>query len=738
MAYDYFTRMAGNDVTIAPAQETICAAVQRLVRVHRGAGRRWYPFAMPQPGPEKNAIALQRYRALLDVADSIALHRDLKGLLHDLAERLASIVNFDWIDVILYDQQRDVVRSYLLEGAQLKAASPTMEVPACQSISKLVIDSQRSMVVDDIDQVDGFPKLMTALRGEGVKSICVLPLTTAQGRLGALGFGSKQVAAYRQEDADFLQRVATHVALAVCNTLNYERLQEAQVQLARDRDRIRMLLEINNAVVRNLEFRELFVALSKSHRDVEPHHDYASVALYDERTEQLRIFAIDFLKGKGLIEHDMTFPLEGAAEGWVFHSRRPLRMSPIDVARFPSDIMRRLVAEGIQSACFLPLIAKDKVLGILTVACFRSNTFSDEDVEYLRQIANQVAIGVENALAFREIAVLKDKLAEEKLYLEDEIRTEFNFDEIVGESAALKRILKQVETVAPTDATVLVLGETGTGKELIARAIHRLSMRSERTFVKLNCAAIPTGLLESELFGHERGAFTGAIAQKIGRLELAHGGTLFLDEVGDIPLELQPKLLRALQEREFERLGATRTIRVDARLVAATNRDLAAMVKQGTFRSDLYYRLNVFPMQAPPLRERPEDIPALVRYFVQKYSRRMNRRIESIPSEAMRALAACPWPGNIRELENYIERAVILTKGPSLHVPLAELKTEAAGKETASPVTLEDAERAHIVNVLRESRGVIAGPNGAAERLGLKRTTLQSKMQKLGISRLKY
>jgi formate hydrogenlyase transcriptional activator len=349
-------------------------------------------------------------------------------------------------------------------------------------------------------------------------------------------------------------------------------------------------------------------------------------------------------------------------------------------------------------------------------------------------VASQVAIAVENALAFREIAELKNKLAEEKLYLEDEIRTEMNFEEIVGESAALKQVLAQVETVAPTESTVLVQGETGTGKELIARAIHNLSQRRERTFVKVNCAAIPLGLLESELFGHERGAFTGAIAQKIGRFELADGGTLFLDEVGDIPLELQPKLLRVLQEQEFERLGGTRTIHVDVRLVAATNRDLTQMIADREFRNDLFYRLNVFPLQVPALRQRPEDIALLVRYFAQKYSRRMNKQIESVPAEAMAALTSYSWPGNIRELENLVERAIILSRGPVLEVPLGELR-QATDAEGGTLQTLEAADREHILRALRESKWVLAGPAGAAARLGMKRTTLQSRIRKLGIQR---
>jgi formate hydrogenlyase transcriptional activator len=353
----------------------------------------------------------------------------------------------------------------------------------------------------------------------------------------------------------------------------------------------------------------------------------------------------------------------------------------------------------------------------------------------MQQVAKQVAVAVDNALAYGEISKLKEKLSKEKLYLEEEIRTEYNFEEIIGESAALKKVLKQVEVVAPTDSTALILGETGTGKELLARAIHNLSGRRERTFVKMNCAAIPTGLLESELFGHERGAFTGAIATKVGRFELADGGTLFLDEVGDIPIELQSKLLRVLQEQEFERLGSTRTIRVNVRMVAATNQDLTEMVEKKEFRSDLYYRLNVFPVMIPPLRERREDIPVLVRYFAQKFARQLNRPVERIPADTMEALTAYAWPGNIRELENLIERAVILSTGLDLVVPLSEVKASHAANHTAPVVTLETAEREHIVRTLNATNWVIGGPAGAAAKLGMKRTTLQSKMQKLGISR---
>jgi len=506
-----------------------------------------------------------------------------------------------------------------------------------------------------------------------------------------------------------------------------------QQQLERERDRLRLLLDVTNLLVANRNFRELFVDISGMLRRV-IHHDYASLSLYSPTRNLMRVYALDFPGGQGIIRQGLQFPLEGTPGGFAFGTRKPLLVENLfgELTRFPAEITRWMLQEGIRSACFLPLINRDRVLGVLTVGSSREAAFSRDDLDLLTQVANQAAIAVDNAMAFRQIAELNRKLAQEKHYLESEIRTEYNFEQIVGENPALKRILRQVETVAPTSSTVLILGETGTGKELIARAIHNLSARRERTFVKLNCAAIPTGLLESELFGHEKGAFTGAISQKIGRLDLADKGTLFLDEVGDIPLEVQPKLLRALQEKEFERLGSTRTVRVDVRLIAATNRDLAQMVAERQFRSDLFYRLNVFPIQVPPLRERVSDIPLLVRYFVHKHAKENGKHIERIPAEAMQALTRWPWPGNIRELENFIERAVILSEGPVLSLPLAELRPGTPAPEL-SPSQL--GEREQILRALRAAHGVIAGPSGAAARLGIKRTTLNSRMRKLNITR---
>jgi formate hydrogenlyase transcriptional activator len=394
-----------------------------------------------------------------------------------------------------------------------------------------------------------------------------------------------------------------------------------------------------------------------------------------------------------------------------------------------------LIDRGVRSACSVPLATAQGVLGTLDLAAFTPDAFSPGQFGLLTRVAGQIAIAVSNAFAYERIEELNAQLAREKLYLQDEIRSEQLFDDIVGRSAALRRVLREIETVAPTDSTVLISGETGSGKELVARAIHQLSARREAAFVKLNCAAIPTGLLESELFGHEKGAFTGAISQRIGRFELANRGTVFLDEVGEIPLELQPKLLRVLQEREFERLGSARTIRTDARLIAATNRDLASLTSEQKFRQDLFYRLNVFPVQVPALRERRDDIPMLVRHFAQQFARRMKKTIEAIPAETMSALTEYDWPGNIRELQNLIERAVILSPGPTLHVPVAGLNARPAEPERDRQLTLEESDRRHIVAALESTRWVIAGPDGAAARLGMKRSTLQFRMRKLGIVR---
>jgi formate hydrogenlyase transcriptional activator len=561
----------------------------------------------------------------------------------------------------------------------------------------------------------------------GIQSCCLLPLSTAQRKIGGLYFGSRRPHAYSSEDIEFMRDVALQVSVAVDNALNYEAAAVYEQELTRERDHLRLLLEVNNATVTHLETRELFRAISGCLRQTLG-VDFASLVLFDETSNELRRRLLDFPEGHGLLREDVVLPVDSAA-GRAFTTGQPVLFGREDIEQMPDDLARFLLAEGLQSLCAAPLTSRQRTLGTLNLASRREHAFNEEDVRLMVEVAGQVAIALDNALAYQRIEELNAKLAEGILYLEDEVRTEGRLEDVIGNSAAWQAVLRQVETVGPSDSTVLIFGETGTGKEVIARAIHEVSLRQKTTFVKLNCASIPSGLLESEMFGHEKGAFTGAITQRIGRFELADKGTLFLDEVGDIPLELQPKMLRVLQEREFERLGSTRTLRVDVRLVAATNRDLFQMVEDREFRADLFYRLNVFPIVIPPLRERLDDIPPLVRHFAQQFAKRMRKRIDTIPSEVMEALVGYSWPGNVRELQNLIERAVILTQGSVLKIPLRELAPRSTSR------TLKESEREHILRALRDSNWIVAGPHGAAARLGLKRSTLQFRMRKLGIAR---
>lgn len=662
----------------------------------------------------------KKYLTLLELSKAIALHRDLSGLFHDLACRLQSLVDFSHLGVLLYDAKREVMRFHLLETCQPSEWKAALEVPMEGSIAGWVWEHQEPVVIRDLATEDRFPYAKILLE-RPVKSICSVPLTTAHQRLGVVNFWTDKTGAYDQLDIEFVKLLAAQIAVAV-------EAQCYQHKLARERDRSQLLLEINNTLISNLNLNELLAEISNCLRRVMP-HDAAGLALYDRTIDKLRMTALDFPTDTNVFVADEVIELDDTPGGRAFKTRQPVISSGYP----PSPIGKRA---GLKSGCVVPLVSHDRALGILGVGSLQENAFTEDDADLLNQVGKQVAIAVENALAFRQIDELKNQLKEEKLYLEEEIRTEYNFEEIIGNSAVLKRVLQDVETVATTDSTVLIYGETGTGKELIAHAIHNLSQRRERTLVKVNCAAIPTGLLESEFFGHERGAFTGAIDRRVGRFELADKGTIFLDEVEDIPLELQSKLLRVLQEQEFERLGSSRTQRVDVRIIAATNTDLAELVAEKKFRSDLYYRLNVFPITVPPLRDRPEDIPLLVHFFANRFAQQMKKRIESVSKETMAALTSYNWPGNIRELQNLVERGVILSRGSTLEIPLTELKRQTRStKQTSNSTTLESVERDHILRVLSETRWVIGGPSGAAARLGMNRTTLNHRMRKLGISR---
>jgi len=684
--------------------------------------------------PETEKLPAGRYESLIRLAEAIRTHQQPHDLFQVLVRELRDVVQFDAI--AQYDADLNKVNWHL--GDQCSAAAkPSHELQTEETIAWWVQHHQEAVVIPSVEEEYRFPRMMAIVRDCGIRSLCALPMSTAHRRLGSLMVASSRPYAYSDEEVRFLSLVVNQIALALDDALNFQASQRAQ-------ERLELLLDVTNSVVSNLELRDVLRAVSASIRRV-MQCDGVGVALPEPGGERLRLYALDFPGSEGIVHEGMLPPGEDVSALASLRTGRPVRVTSSELS---ADHLARAV--GVKTMCHLPLKSQNGTLGVLTLGRLDEGSFTDEEVGFLGQVANQVAIAVENSIAYRQIAELRDQLAQEKLYLEDEIRTELKFEEIVGSSDALRRVLAQVETVAPTVSTVLIYGETGTGKELIARAVHNLSSRKTNAFVKLNCAAIPTGLLESELFGHEKGAFTGAISQRTGRFELANRGTVFLDEIGEIPLELQPKLLRVLQEREFERLGSSRTLRSDARLIAATNRDLASMVDQHTFRSDLYYRLNVFPVRVPALRERPDDIPLLVRHFVQQFSRRTNRNIETIPSETMKALVRYDWPGNIRELQNVIERAVIVSPGEVLKVSLADLKNRVPSPRSVetkqSPAdiplfedakdmrsVLEGTERTQIVAALERANWVVAGPKGAAALLGMKRSTLQTRMQKLGV-----
>lgn len=694
-----------------------------------------------QPSPsdderERLRLKLERTQLQIEVSNAVVSQLSLKDLLISISNLLKRFIDHDFASVVLFDEQAQELHVHALDqpspGNRLSEGTI---LPLDGTPPGLAITTRKPVLRDSIDLQEFHAPVVKQAYAAGLRSGCSVPLISHDRILGTINVGSTREAAITNDDQELMEQISSSVAIAVENALNFERAE-------RELQRSQLLLEINNAVISHLDLEQLVQTISAALRDIIP-HDAAGIALYEPESNCLREYSNVSYKQLKAFKVGDAIPIEGTPAGQVFMTGVPMLVKRPDALAYPADRYSILSDDGSpKSSCVALLASHGRKLGIVGVSSMEEGNFDPAQLELFSQVAGQIAIAVENALAYREIETLKNTLASEKLYLEEEIKSEFNFAEIVGNSAALKRILRQVATVAPTDSAVLLFGETGTGKELIARAIHDLSGRRERTLVKLNCAAIPTGLLESELFGHEKGAFTGAIAQRIGRFELAHKGTLLLDEIGEIPLELQPKLLRVLQEHEFERLGSSRTIKTDARLIAATNCDLPQMVAEKKFRSDLFYRLNVFPINIPPLRERTDDIPLLAGYFTQKHALRMNKRIKTIDKQTVAALSTYHWPGNVRELENFIERAVILTAGSELQAPLAELTmstngsdkaTESSSGKEPAPVSLEEVERAHIEEILRQTRGVIGGKGGAAELLGLPISTLRNRMKKLGL-----
>jgi formate hydrogenlyase transcriptional activator len=683
--------------------------------------------------PVDSAPQPEQVEDLLRFARSLDAYADPERLLCSLPAELCSVVVSNTTALVHLNESR--ISCYAVDSNR-SAIDAELEMSQWQSeLFQLLSRPPEAIVFSSLDQETRFPGIVGFFNRYGNQSLCILPLNKVLGPLGVLCFAREQLDGFSNEEVRFLSLIADSVALAIDDRLNFAQSEALRVQLESEQTKLKLILDLNNSVVSNLELREVLRSVSPSIRKTMS-LDGVALILPDAANEHLQVYALDFPDGKGVLRQGMSKELDSSMAGQVFRSGKPW-VGDIEEWNKSGFDDRVISGDGVETICMLPLIRCRNILGVLCLVRMQKNAFTGQDIEFLTQIAGQVAIAIDNALAYRRITELSDKLTQEKLYLEDEIRSELNFEEIIGNSAVLRQVLRQVEAVAPTNSTVLVQGETGSGKELIARAVHNLSQRKSHSFVKLNCAAIPTGLLESELFGHEKGAFTGAIAQRIGRFELASKGTIFLDEVSEIPVDLQPKLLRVLQEREFERLGNSRTLHTDARLIAATNRDLKIMVEDQRFRSDLFYRLNVFPIYVPPLRERREDIPFLVRHFAQHFARNMTKEINTISTETMNVLVHYPWPGNIRELQNVIERAVILSKGPVLNVSLTDLKikTPDAGGQVNEVATLEEIERRHILSVLDQTNWVFAGPNGAAARLGIKRPTLQFRMQKLGISR---
>jgi formate hydrogenlyase transcriptional activator len=692
------------------------------------------------------AMLETRCETLFRVSKAFAAHGDPKELFGVLANELHRVVQFDFIGVSFRNKDSDTFQNYFVDMTSRSELVPDEQLTPEETLTLRVYERQEPLLRSTDELEPRYGRLQAMLKRLHIRSICALPLTTAHRKLGAITFGSRQVDTYSPDEVRLVSEVAGYIALAFDDALNLAALRRATEELQSKNERLQLLLDVTNQVVSNLELRDLLRAISQDVRRA-MQCDYAGLSLPDPDNKQLRLYAFDFPGGKGFLQEDLVYSMEGTPSGTALRTMKPLTLQSPFTGWLNYPIVQVAVREGLKSICCLPLISRNRAIGVLVLGQLRDDAFSQADIEFLSQVANQISLAVENAIAYREIRELKEQLSKEKLYLEDELRAEMNFAQIIGNSASLRRVLKRVETVAPTDSTVLIYGETGTGKELVARAIHDLSSRRTKAFVKLNCAAIPTGLLESELFGHEKGAFTGAIAQRIGRFEVANGGTIFLDEIGEIPLELQTKLLRVLQEREFERLGSSHTLRTDARLIAATNRDLEAMVGEQKFRSDLFFRLNVFPVQVPPLRQREGDIPYLVRHFAQQFSRRMNKVIETIPSPTMDALCRYHWPGNVRELQNVIERAVIISTGTVLDLDVADLRFPKATRPEQRPATaksptngalhdvLQETERQQILEALKECNWVVAGPHGAAARLGMKRSTLQKRVHKLGIAR---
>jgi formate hydrogenlyase transcriptional activator len=697
----------------------------------------------------------ERYRTLLEINNAIITNLSQEALLHSISEVLSRVIPFDRAAFTLYIPSGRKFRFLAIEGITASSHFRAgQEFEPEESVSAWVFENQRPALRGDLKKEQHYLNDRRLLE-EGLNSYCVAPLMIGGKSIGTLNLASQKTNQYSEADAEFLCELGSQVALAVSNMTSYEEIAALNAKVERSAERYRTLLGINNAIVTHLTPEALLHSVSDILRGIVPYSG-AAVTIFYENSRTFRYLAMDGTIPTDYFRAGLEFERTETISAWVFeHQRGVIRGDLEKEQKYPNDA--RLLAKGIYSDCIVPLILGGKSIGTLNVGSTKRNQYSQENLETLQEIAGQIALAVANMKAYEEIIELKARLEKENIYLQDEIRTEHNFEEIVGNSPALLAVLRKVEQVAPTDSTVLIYGETGTGKELIARAIHEHSTRAKRPLLKVNCSAISAGLVESELFGHVKGAFTGAFERHIGRFELADGGTIFLDEIGELPLETQVKLLRVLQEREFEPVGSNRPVRVDVRVIAATNRDLKESIRNGTFRSDLYYRLNVFPIDMPSLRERHSDIPQLAMFFLSRFAKKFGKDIQGISRATLDRLVAYSWPGNIRELQNVIERAAILSQRSVLElgadtVPLltaagspAMVDERSAGgaSESLPPLeptaaTLEEIERNHIVAILNQTQGVVEGPRGAAKILGLHPNTLRHRIQKLGLKRSAY
>ena len=681
----------------------------------------------------------ERHRTLLEINNAVISSLTRDELFHAIAGALRQVVPFERTAIFLHDPQRDVLRLFILESSIPSSYFVVgLEVAPNESHVGWVFQNRTPLLRRDLAVERQFPAEDPAY-ADGIRSYIIVPLIARGMTIGILAVASTVPNLYSQPDAAFLQDAAAQVALAIENMKAYEDLTALNARAAESAERSRTLLEINNAIITNLTREMLFQAVAGSLRRVLA-FDRSAIFLHDPEKRVLKLSVLESSLPSASFEVGLELASEDTHMGWVFQTQRPLLRRNLERERqFPSEDFN--LADGVRSLLIVPLVVRGKSVGTLGISSRKENQYTESDAVFLQEVANQVALAIENMRAYEEIGALKARLERENVYLQEEIREEHNFTEMVGNSPALLAILRKVEQVAPADSTVLITGETGVGKELIARAIHARSARKDRPLVKVNCSAISGGLVESELFGHVKGAFTGAIERRVGRFELADGGSIFLDEIGELPLETQVKLLRVLQEHEFEPVGSSRTQRVNVRVIAATNRNIEEAVAAGRVRADLFYRLNVFPLHVPPLRERRADIALLANFFLSQYSKTLGRDIRAISKDTMEQLVAYHWPGNIRELQNIIERAVILCHGPELELgaDLLQPSPSPAGLPSPAPAsppsTLGDVERGHLLKVLTETDWVIEGPKGAARILGLHPNTLRSRLVKLGLKR---